>query len=245
MQSCARATASIEPCRAYADEPCAFPVRSGVLVLDLDHTCMYGTESGSRVARAPDHTWNGIHMYKRPHLHAMLCAARDLGFDVYVFTAATAAYARTVVSELFPPGFIVQRIFSRDDCDEITRFGACTDDPPCGVRPCTSACRIPARLVTIESVKDMRKVLARSGGPMSRLLLLDDREASAFLQPANHVRVAEFRGSADDGVLASVVELLWYFAAHPRASAAQCIAQYTLPANASVIDPFVEIKVHV
>jgi TFIIF-interacting CTD phosphatase-like protein len=54
------------------------------------------------------------------------------------------------------------------------------------------------------SVKDLRKI----GRPLNRVLLVDDLEGSALMQPGNLVRIAPWQGGEDAALLDQLLPLL-------------------------------------
>jgi Dullard-like phosphatase family protein len=75
------------------------------LVLDLDQT-MVGQSGRAIPGRAPLVAFDGLYIYKRPHVDRFLASVRD-HFDLFIFTASERPYADPIIRELCP--FIDER----------------------------------------------------------------------------------------------------------------------------------------
>lgn len=63
--------------------------------------------------------WRKVYVSKRPHLHEFLQAVSK-EFEVVVFTAARAAFARAVVNEIDPRGEMIDHVLSRESCTRLS-----------------------------------------------------------------------------------------------------------------------------
>ncbi len=73
--------------------------RRTLLVLDLDETLLYGTETPFE--RPPDITVCQYSIYKRPHVDEFLATCLAM-FDVAIWSSASANYVEAIASALFP-----------------------------------------------------------------------------------------------------------------------------------------------
>lgn len=84
-----------------------------LLVLDLDETLFYATETP--LARSAEFRVGPYHAYRRPFLEPFLADCFE-HFEVGVWTSASAHYATAVVSALFPPHTPPAFIWSEARC---------------------------------------------------------------------------------------------------------------------------------
>jgi Dullard-like phosphatase family protein len=70
------------------------------LVLDMDET-LIGQSSHSITSQVPLINFDGLFIYKRPHVDTFLSAVRDL-FDLFIFTASERPYADPILNNLCP-----------------------------------------------------------------------------------------------------------------------------------------------
>ncbi|CAM9962230.1 unnamed protein product, partial [Sphacelaria rigidula] len=63
--------------------------------------------------------WRKVYVSKRPHLHEFLQAVSK-EFEVVVFTAARAEFARAVVNEIDPTGEMIDHVLSRENCTRLS-----------------------------------------------------------------------------------------------------------------------------
>ncbi|MCX5800585.1 MAG: HAD family hydrolase [Candidatus Eisenbacteria bacterium] len=146
-----------------------------LLILDLDNTLICTCEKP--LSRPADFTFGEYHMYKRPGLEAFLEACRGQ-FRVAVWTSATSSYAGCVISHLFPPGYDLEFLWTRERCTP--RYNAETRE--------------------LEYLKDLKKV-RRSGYRLERVLIVDDSPGVLQRSYSNVISIRPFTGSADDAEL--------------------------------------------
>ncbi len=158
-----------------------------LLVLDLDETLIYATESP--LARPADFQVGRYAVYKRPHVNAFLtnCQAE---FEVAVWTSASSEYAAEVVGGLFtaPLSFVwaADRCTLKFDLETGERF----------------------------SIKNLKKLTAR-GYDLDRVIMVDDSPEKHPRNYGNLVRVHPWLGDENDDELALLqVYLPWLRRAH-------------------------------
>lgn len=148
------------------------PDSKPLLILDLDETLIYATESS--LHRDPDFRVGQYYVYRRPGLQAFLshCAER---FLLAVWTSSSPPYAARVVANIKPIGLDFQFVWARDRC---TR-------------------RMDMETLEHEWLKDLKKV-KRRGFALERVLVVDDTAEKLVRSYGNLIRVEPYLGSLDD-----------------------------------------------
>jgi RNA polymerase II subunit A small phosphatase-like protein len=146
-----------------------------LLVLDLDETLLYA--SPAPLERRPDAEIPPYFVYKRPHLDEFLAfCARE--FAVAVWTSASADYAQAVIAALFPAGYPLAFVFSRERC----------------------TWHVDQQSGEESWIKDLKK-LKRRGYELGRVVFVEDSPANLSRQYGNVVPVTPFVGDAGDSEL--------------------------------------------
>lgn len=189
---------------ATSSSPTAAPFRR-ILVCDLDETLVYGIYDKSAFDfRKEDFSHNNkTFYYKRPHVDALLRHATKLGFELMVFTAASAELASTVVSHVFDsldirPTCVLSRKHTRafTEYDAVKQVWESKRSKPLSLL---------ANFTDVRSTDDM--------------LLLDDKVCSAKHEPENLRLVSAWEGEdLDDTELCNVMQDLTFIAAQPTLS---------------------------
>jgi TFIIF-interacting CTD phosphatase-like protein len=146
-----------------------------LLVLDLDETLVHAAPAP--LARRPDGEVPPYFVYKRPGLDEFLAfCARE--FVVAVWTSASADYAQGVIRAVFPPGYPLEFVLTRERCTWRV-------DPLSGEEAW---------------IKDLKK-LKRRGYGLGRIIVVEDSPANLARQYGNVVPVTPFLGDAGDSEL--------------------------------------------
>ena len=155
-------------------------VETKLLILDLDETLLYAT--AQPLARPADFRVGEYHVYKRPHVDDFL-AQCFTGFDVAVWTSASANYAAGIVAALFlqTPVFV----WAGDRCTQMLdletgeRFG----------------------------IKNLKKV-KKLGYDLGHVLVVDDSPEKHLRGYGNLVRVSPYTGAETDSGLPVLLQYL-------------------------------------
>ena len=156
-----------------------------LLVLDLDETLIYATETP--LDRAPDFEVYGYHVYRRPHLDAFLATCFE-NFSVAVWSSASDPYVEAVVARIFPDPARLLFVWGRSrvtlrrlrDFDD----GAYAYDP----------------WDHLHYQKSLKKV-KRLGWPLERILIVDDTPEKSARNFGNAIYPRPFEGALDDDEL--------------------------------------------
>jgi RNA polymerase II subunit A small phosphatase-like protein len=164
-----------------------FDMNRLLLILDLDETLIFATETA--LERARDFRVGPYHVYRRPRLDEFLqvCATH---FDLAVWTSASADYAKEVIAHIFPADLRLVFIWSRDRC--VPRVNP--DQPGA------------------DWLKDLKKV-KRRGHPLERVLMVDDRSENLTRNYGNHLPVTAYEGDPTDNELQLLARYLPQLAA--------------------------------
>jgi TFIIF-interacting CTD phosphatase-like protein len=157
-------------------------VDPALLILDLDETLLFGTETP--LPRTPDFRVGPFSVYLRPHVHEFIGTVAQW-YKLAVWTSASHSYAEPVVSRLFPPPIQLEFLWSHLKC--IRRFNP--ED------------------YSYYSVKDLNKV-KRRGFPLERILMIDDSPEKLERHYGNHLRVRPFLGGQTDTELRDLLPYL-------------------------------------
>jgi TFIIF-interacting CTD phosphatase-like protein len=158
------------------------PMRPHLLILDLDETLIFGTETP--LDRPPDFRVEWYSVYERPFLEDFLETVAQW-YDLAVWSSAGRDYVDGVVAAIFPDRSLLNFIWASERCTQ--RF--CPE--------------------TWEHywVKDLKKV-KRAGFPLGRTLFLDDTPRKLERQYGNLVTLTPFTGQVDDTELREVLPFL-------------------------------------
>lgn len=153
-----------------------------LLVLDLDETLLYATDN--RLAMPEAFRIGRYYAYLRPHLPPFLefCAAR---FDVAVWTASSADYAKSVATQLFGSLDRLAFLWSRERC----------------------TMRYDRDTAEYYWVKDLKKI-RRNGYALEQVIVVDDTAKKHERNYGNLVRVEPFEGQLDDDELVYLTSFL-------------------------------------
>jgi RNA polymerase II subunit A small phosphatase-like protein len=144
-----------------------------LLILDLDETLIYGTES--ELERPADFQVGPFHVYRRPHLDAFLAAVSEW-YTLAIWSSATIDYVTGIASQIRPPDTQWLFVWGRDRCIQRTDH---------------------ERFETIY-LKDLKKTKPFGFG-LGQILFVDDTPSKLSRNYGNAIYVAAFEGSlADD-----------------------------------------------
>jgi TFIIF-interacting CTD phosphatase-like protein len=158
------------------------PADRKLLVLDLDETLLYATETP--LSRAADFRVGPYHVYRRPHLDPFLAGCFDR-FEVAVWTSSSPLYAWEVVRSVFPFPERLAFVWASDRCTQAF---------------CPETYRHFWR-------KPLRK-LTRRGYARERLIAVDDSPEKWHQSYGNLVRVRPYFGDPADGELPLLLRYL-------------------------------------
>ena len=153
-----------------------------LLILDLDETLIYATEKP--LERRADFQTELYYVYKRPHVTEFLEFCRE-HFSVAVWTTAGAAFAEEVVEKVFPSGYPLEFLWSRERCTKV----------------------YDADELEHYLVKDLAK-LKRKGYRLESTLIVDDTPRKLERHYGNLIGVTEWLGDANDSELLILTEYL-------------------------------------
>lgn len=143
-----------------------------LLVLDLDETLVYATETP--MPNPPDFRLSAYYIYRRPHLDSFLAQTLSL-YRVAIWTASGAAYADEVINAILPDRSALAFMWSREKCTKAYDFD----------------------LQTHYYIKDLKKVF-RQGYRKERVVIIDDSPEKVKRQYGNHIRLSEWKGDPTD-----------------------------------------------
>jgi TFIIF-interacting CTD phosphatase-like protein len=143
-----------------------------LLVLDLDETLVYSTETP--LERTADFRVFDYHVYRRPHLDGFLRSCMER-FRMGVWTSSGSRYAGEVVRQIFPTPEALEFVWCAERCTQ--RF-----DPE-------GPCHFTAKHL---------KKLRRRGYALERVLVVDDTPRKHYQNYGNLIRVREYEGDPDD-----------------------------------------------
>jgi len=153
-----------------------------LLILDLDETLVYGTETG--LEREPDFLCTPYLIYQRPYLSEFVNCVREK-YRLGIWTSSSESYMDCVISNIFPSGLQFEFTWSRERCTRVFDAFAYTES----------------------WVKDLKK-LKRRGYSLDRLLMVDDTQAKLRRNYGNLVLVSEWVGSPEDAELKKLGQYL-------------------------------------
>jgi RNA polymerase II subunit A small phosphatase-like protein len=153
-----------------------------LLILDLDETLVFGAERP--LDRACDFRAGPYYVYKRPFLKEFL-AAVAAGFELAVWSSASAPYVHAIVAELFPEPAALRFVWSRERCTQ----------------------RLHPEWLDYYWLKNLKKV-KRLGFDLERVLMIDDSPEKLSQHYGNHLRIAPYLGDLADRELESVLPFL-------------------------------------
>lgn len=157
-----------------------------LLVLDLDETLIYATETP--LDRPPDFDVYDYHVYRRPHLDTFLATCFE-HFTVAIWSSASDAYVEAVVDRIFPDPARLLFVWgrSRATLRRVRDFddGAITYDP----------------WDHLHYRKPLKKV-RRWGWPLERVLIVDDTPRKSAQNFGNAIYPRPYEGEPDDDELA-------------------------------------------
>jgi TFIIF-interacting CTD phosphatase-like protein len=159
---------------------------TGLLVLDLDETLIYGTEEeGPRLC---DFRVGPFFVCKRPHLDEFLKEAGK-HYRLAIWSSASSDYVAGICRQILPAGLDWTFVWSRERC-VATRNHDTFD---------------------IEYVKDLKKV-KRAGYDLNRVLIVDDTRHKVVRNYGNAIYVAPFEGDPTDDELPLLLKYLIHLA---------------------------------
>jgi len=159
MQYCETLCCASVVVAANTPSPLCATCRLGRLnvVLDLDETLVHGEHKCIEFDDCePFVCFDDLNVYKRPHVDLFLNAV-FAKYNVYIWTAARASYAKVVLSRLLSSSHVPLRVLTRRDTLHIKprdRFMyACREDSPVKIKPLTKlGCNL-ARTVMIDDTR--------------------------------------------------------------------------------------------
>jgi len=151
-----------------------------LLVLDLDETLIYSTET--RLDREPDFITGNYYTYKRPGLDHFLEECLAL-FRVGVWTSASAGYAYAVVNRIFKTG--PEFVWTCSRCTR--RYDPETDGH--------------------YFIKDLKK-LKKRGFSLEKIIIVDDSREKVQRNYGNAIIIKSFTGEREDDELSALLEYL-------------------------------------
>lgn len=152
-----------------------------LLILDLDETLIFGSESPLEIE--PDFRCGEIFIHKRPFVDEFIPSCAK-SYNLAVWTSSTADYAECIREYLFPHTPL-QFMWARERC---TR-------------------RLDFETQEHYWVKDLKKV-KRAGYDLSRVLMIDDTPQKLERNFGNLVVVSEYSGDLADRELVHLREYL-------------------------------------
>lgn len=163
------------------------PTDRTLLILDLDETLIYATETP--LERPADFQVYDYHVYRRPHLEDFLreCARH---FDLAVWSSASDLYVQAVVEKIFLSPSQLKFVWGRSRAS-FRRMGPGGDtsmnDP----------------WDHMHYVKPLTKV-RRAGWSLNRVLIVDDTPEKCVRNYGNAIYPRPFDGAPDDRELESL-----------------------------------------
>eukprot|EP00759_Apiculatamorpha_spiralis_P050919 PhF_6_TR4990/c0_g1_i1/m.7060/K17617/CTDNEP1, DULLARD, NEM1; CTD nuclear envelope phosphatase 1 len=160
--------------KRYMTTPPTSSLPQKVLVLDLDETLLHTTPIPPQCTQQYTTVYVGtdniFFVVPRPHLYFFLyTTTKQLGYNVYVFTAGVRPYAHAVMHALSIDTFIPKRnVLCREDCSLTT----------------STTSSSPSSAV----YKDLLKIKA----PLSSIIHIDNEAACFRTNPFNGIHVPSF-----------------------------------------------------
>ena len=146
-----------------------------LLILDLDETLVYGTETP--LTRAADFRVEPFYLYKRPFLDCFLNTCLQW-FEVAVWTSSSPDYATEVVAAIFADPQMLTFVWASNRC----------------------TLAYDSELQERYSRKTLKKV-KRKGYPLDSIIAIDDTPRKWEQSYGNLIRVSPFEGDATDDEL--------------------------------------------
>ena len=165
------------------------PAESLLLILDLDETLIYASETA--LGRAPDFRTSLYAVYVRPHAYAFIESVLER-YRVAVWSSSMRGYGERVIRNLFPEETTLEFAWFQERCT--TAFNP--------------------EYQQYHYVKDLRKV-RRRGFDLDRVLVVDDTPEKHVRNYGNLVPVTPYFGEEDDDELLLLLEYLRTIESHP------------------------------
>ncbi len=143
-----------------------------LLILDLDETLIFGTET--ELHRKADFRVGPFHIYKRPMLDPFLLSVTRV-YKVAIWSSASDDYVHGIARHLLPLVETWEFVWSRARCIQ----------------------RLNAEDFQYDYLKDLRKV-KRLGFDLDRTLIVDDTPRKVCRNYGNAIYISPFEGSTDD-----------------------------------------------
>ena len=153
-----------------------------LLVLDLDETLIYSTES--KLAGLEDFIVDKYFVYKRPGLDKFLDFISPI-YDVAIWTSSSEDYAQEVVNKIFPQNYPLKFIYGRTKCTLTFLWDQ-------------------NEYVYAKNLSKLKK----KSYSIEKILIIDDSPEKLRRNYGNHLRVNPFVGSNDDIELFQLIKYL-------------------------------------
>ena len=168
--------------RPYPEVSNIMPQFDKLLVLDLDETLIYSTET--RLDRAPDFAVGKYFTYKRPHLDDFLEDCLTF-FKVGVWTSASEDYATGVINNIFKDKSKLEFVWTCIRCTQ--KYYRESD--------------------SYDLIKDFKK-LKKQGYPIEKIIMVDDSREKVQRNYGNAVIIKGYTGEREDDELPVLLEYL-------------------------------------
>lgn len=153
-----------------------------LLILDLDETIIYSTES--KLAESEDFIVDEYFVYKRPGLDKFLDFISPI-YDVAIWTSSSEDYAQEVVKNIFPQNYPLKFLYGRTKCT--LKFLWDQNE--------------------YVYTKNLSK-LKKKKYSLEKVLIIDDSPEKLKRNYGNHIRVEPFMGANDDIELFQLIKYL-------------------------------------
>ena len=153
-----------------------------LLVLDLDETLIYSSES--RLGREPDYTAGPFFIYTRPHVNSFLNTCLEW-FKVGIWTSATEVYANNVTRYLISDTDVLEFIWSRSRCTRVRNLENGKE----------------------YFIKDLKK-LKRKSYDLAKIIVIEDSWEAVQRNYGNSILVSSYHGEEDDTELMQLLRYL-------------------------------------
>ena len=153
-----------------------------LLILDLDETLIYSTES--TLAGAEDFIVDEYFVYKRPGLDKFLDFISPI-YDVAIWTSSSEDYAQEVVKNIFPQYYPLKFIYGRTKCTLTFLWDQ-------------------NEYIYAKNLSKLKK----KKYSLEKILIIDDSPEKLKRNYGNHIRVEPFVGSNDDIELFRLIKYL-------------------------------------
>ena len=153
-----------------------------LLILDLDETLIYSTES--TLAGAEDFIVDEYFVYKRPGLDKFLDFISPI-YDVAIWTSSSEDYAQEVVKNIFPQNYPLKFIYGRTKCTLTFLWDQ-------------------NEYIYAKNLSKLKK----KKYSLEKILIIDDSPEKLKRNYGNHIRVEPFVGSNDDIELFRLIKYL-------------------------------------